>query len=334
MQVILILVASSWVLSFAWKTGLCNQKVRLGSQGKVSQFSTSKRFPLKLYDSNSSDKLVYDVKTGRFYERNLEEICDDEFCLVDSETGTPILLTREEKERIFLDSIQSYYFTGAAKITDSEFDKLREDLSWEGSALVTLSRNETLFMNAMQAYIKGNPILSDQQFDDLKLSLKNTNSKLAVTAAPKCYVDTGVCKVSWTPDKLKQTTLYLPAALIGVILWEGLLYELLEPFKDFNPLFSLLLGWLPIQAFSQKVTEEVVFKNPMVSSGPCPSCGVDNTVFFGDVLGVEGDMEESSVTCKNCKCSLTIKRATLRVSTLPTSKQAGPPKPKPQVQSA
>ena len=35
-----------------------------------------------------------------------------------------------------------------------------------------LNRNETLFLNAMTAYIKGEPILSDTEFDALKRSLK------------------------------------------------------------------------------------------------------------------------------------------------------------------
>jgi len=49
---------------------------------------------------------------GRFFERDLKEICEQEFCLIDQETNQPILLTKEEKERIFLDAIQSYYVTG------------------------------------------------------------------------------------------------------------------------------------------------------------------------------------------------------------------------------
>lgn len=272
---------------------------------------------------DKDNKLVFDPKTGRFYERSIPEICEDEFCLVDSESGSPILLTREEKERIFLDSIQSYYIKGKADISDAEFDKLRDDLSWEGSVLVTLNRNETLFLNAMQAYIKGQPILSDKDWDALKLSLKESNSKIAVTQAPKCYVETGVCKVTWTAEKLKQLSLYVPAALVGILLWEGVLYEILEPFKDFNPLFTLLLGIYPVSQFSKFVTESVIFKDPYIAHGPCPSCGVDNSIFFGDVLGVQGDKEESSISCSNCKASLTVKRSTLRVSTLPVVKGPG-----------
>jgi hypothetical protein len=58
--------------------------------------------------------------------------------------------------------------------------------------------------HAMQAYNKGTPILTDIQFDELKMSLRTSNSKIAVGSEPKCYVDTGVCKVS--------------AAIVGLLL--------------------------------------------------------------------------------------------------------------------
>lgn len=48
----------------------------------------------------------------------------------------------------------------------------------QGSVLVTLNRNETLFLNAMQAYAKKQPIMSDEQFDDLKRSLKEAVSSV------------------------------------------------------------------------------------------------------------------------------------------------------------
>lgn len=54
-------------------------------------------------------QIVYDEKTGRFFESNKEEaecIPDEEFCVVDKESGNMIRLTVEEKERIFLDALQ------------------------------------------------------------------------------------------------------------------------------------------------------------------------------------------------------------------------------------
>jgi NAD-dependent DNA ligase len=151
----------------------------------------------------------------------LAEVCEEEFCLVDQESGKAILLTKEEKERIFLDAIQSYYVTGKSNLPDDQFDRLREDLSWEGSVLVTLNRNETKFLNAMQAYMKGSPILSDKEFDDLKSSLKETNSKIAVATEPKCYVETGVCKVTWSKRDILVSSLYVPATLFTGLLFIG-----------------------------------------------------------------------------------------------------------------
>jgi len=266
-----------------------------------------------------SDKLVWDPKAGRFFERNLEEVCEEEFCLLDEETGKPILLTREEKERVFLDSIQQYYYSGKSTLPDDQFDRLREDLAWEGSLLVNLKREETLFMNAAIAYRKGTPIISDTEYDQLKKTLKENNSKIAVQTDPQCYVDTGVCKVTWTPDTVRTTSLYIPATLLITILYLGIFSEL-PVLNQINPLILLLFGAAPISQSSKFVTEDVFFKNPYVAGGPCPSCGVENRVFFGDVLGVQGDKEEGSCKCSNCKAGMTVRRSTLRVSTLISKK--------------
>jgi hypothetical protein len=185
----------------------------------------------------------------------------DGFFLVDEKTGEKISLTREEKERIFLDSMQSYYYSGKGNLPDEQFDALKADLTWEGSALVNLNRNETLYMNAMQAYTKGKPILSDKQWDDLKKSLRESGSQLAVSVEPTCYVDTGVCKVTWKKDGVRTSTLYLPALFFGLIIYLGTIYEI-DAFAamQFNPLFSLLIGSYPIYTIVKAITENVLFK--------------------------------------------------------------------------
>ena len=76
-------------------------------------------------DDIAADKLIFDTKSGRFYEAKIEELCAEEFCLIDTDSGKSILLTKQEKERIFLDSIQSYYFKGQNGLSDVQFDKLR-----------------------------------------------------------------------------------------------------------------------------------------------------------------------------------------------------------------
>jgi hypothetical protein len=58
---------------------------------------------------SGAKQIIYDEKQGRFFESNKDAgecIPDEEFCVVDRESGAMIRLTVEEKERIFLDSLQ------------------------------------------------------------------------------------------------------------------------------------------------------------------------------------------------------------------------------------
>lgn len=78
--------------------------------------------------------IVYDEKSGRFFESSPGECMpDDEFCIVDSETGDLVRLTLPEKERIFLDALQVSFFTTCitkefkllSRSTIARIDKLR-----------------------------------------------------------------------------------------------------------------------------------------------------------------------------------------------------------------
>lgn len=54
-------------------------------------------------------EIAYDEKSGRFFETGFGEgdcIPDEEYCVLDKDSGELIRLTIEEKERIFLDALQ------------------------------------------------------------------------------------------------------------------------------------------------------------------------------------------------------------------------------------
>lgn len=104
--------------------------------------------------------------------------------------------------------MQSFYYEGKAIMSNEEFDNLKEELMWEGSSVVMLSTvqllakplnrflldkntciyltrllcferilspaasDEQRFLEASMAYVSGNPIVSDKEFDELKLKLK------------------------------------------------------------------------------------------------------------------------------------------------------------------
>ena len=81
-----------------------NQRA-FGGQSRLSMAAEEDGANLK----SVKKQIVYDEKSGRFFESNKDEadcIPDEEFCVVDKESGAMIRLTVEEKERIFLDSLQ------------------------------------------------------------------------------------------------------------------------------------------------------------------------------------------------------------------------------------
>mmetsp|Transcript_24883 Transcript_24883/g.58390 ORF Transcript_24883/g.58390 Transcript_24883/m.58390 type:complete len:335 (+) Transcript_24883:131-1135(+) len=270
--------------------------------------------------TSARKELKFDDKTGRFFETDIdldECIPEEEFCTIDDDTGSKIRLTLAEKERIFLDSLQSYYASGRQLLSDEDFDLLKEDLQWNGSSVVAVNRQESKYLAAMEAYLKGQPIMDDDEFDNLKKELKETGSKFAVDTEPKCYIDTGICKVTLQEDKFRSNLLYLPAAVTLSLVWLGLAFEIIEPFVRVNPIILLALGVPLITIGSKTLTDDYIFQNNLVAYGQCPSCEAENRIYFGDILGVEGFGDEGNLKCPKCKDIVTVQRKTLRASTLP-----------------
>jgi hypothetical protein len=194
---------------------------------------------------------------------------------------------------------------------------LKEDLSWNGSPVVQLNRKEATYLAAVQAYLKGEPIMSNADFDSLKAELKEEKSRFAVSTEPKCYIDTGICTVTLKDDFFRTNLLYLPALALLSIAWLGLGFEIIEPIIRINPIFILILGAPLIINGTKWLTDNYIFKDNKIVYGPCPACEAENRVYFGDILGVEGFSDVASVKCPNCKVDFNVQRKTLRASTLP-----------------
>lgn len=275
--------------------------------------------PTKVPSANKKD-VVFNSKTGRVSESGQDQgdcIPDEEFCVVDNDTGGLIRLTVEEKERIFLDALQSYYFNNKQTLSDEEFDLLKEDLSWSGSKVVSMNRNEAKYLTAVQDYLKGTPSMADEEFDALKEELRTEKSSFAVSNEPKCYIDSGICKVTLKHDDFRNNLLYLPAGVLLSLAWLGVGFEVIEPFVRLNPIILALLGAFPVIRGTKYITDEVVFTNNDIVYGQCPGCSDEIRVYFGDVLGVEGFSDIATIKCKSCKDNVSIQRGTLRASTLP-----------------
>ena len=97
----------------------------------------------------------------------------------------------------------------------------------------------------MQAYLAGNPILSDGDFNALKKQLLEQRSPIAVSSKPTCLVDSGICSITWSQDKVRQYVAYLPTAAVVTALWAIFTFEL-TPLRYVNPLFAIVLGAYPI----------------------------------------------------------------------------------------
>lgn len=305
----------------AWTTPMTSSVVRSPSFAKTALNMAEEDESIdKVQITSARKELLFDEKAGRFFETNLgagECVPEEEYCRIDPDTGEPVRLTIAEKERIFLDSLQSYYVNGRQLLGDEEFDALKEDLQWNGSELVSLKRNEAQYLAAMQAYMKGSPILSDSEFDALKLELKETGSRFAVDIEPKCYIDSGVCKVTLQEDKFRSNLLYLPAGAVLSILWLGLGFEFIEPIVRLNPIILAALGSPWIYNGAKTITEQYIFENKFIAYGPCPACEYENRVYFGNILGVEGFTDIAESKCPSCKERITVQRNSLRASTLP-----------------
>merc|ERR1712241_319913 len=65
----------------------------------------------------------------------------------------------------------------------------------------------------------GKPVLTDEEYDALRLQLKKEGSAVALHDSPMCSVETGVCKMDMVVDKGKTRLLYLPGWLGGMVLF-------------------------------------------------------------------------------------------------------------------
>lgn len=257
----------------------------------------------------------------RFYETGVEGddcIPNEEFCIIDPENSQPIRLTVEEKERMFLDALQSYYASGRQIMDDAEFDALKEDLMWNGSELVNLNRREIAYLEAMQGFNKGSPTMSDAEFDALREELREEQSVVAVDKEPKCYIETGICTIEWKKDNFRNNLIYLPAVAIMTFIWLGS-SAVIVGLNQLNPLLALIAGSPVIYIASQAITDNFIFANNLIAYGPCPNCEYPERVYFGNILGVEGFDDQAAKKCKSCKEEILVQRRSLRAATLPKS---------------
>lgn len=208
-----------------------------------------------------------------------------------------------------LQALQSYYYEGKSKLTDEEFENLKEDLLWSGSKVAILSSDEQRFMEATISYNNGKPILSDEEYDELRAVLKSKDS-VVVAAGPRCSIRSRKVYSDAKPDYLKLTLLNVPAALLVL----GFIFAIddLTGFEitkaiELPPPYSILFLWglvFPtIYVISTSLTN-IVLPDALILTAPCPNCGTENQAYFGGIFNIEGNRKETVAVCSGCNADL------------------------------
>ncbi|KAI0560069.1 PGR5-like protein [Gracilaria domingensis] len=250
---------------------------------------------------------------GKPLQSETEVVLDENiggFCSINPRTGRRLELSLRAKESLFLDAVQAY-FRGKPIVSNAEFDALKDELTWQGSDVISLDRDEFRFLEAAKSYERGAPTMPDEEFDELKTKLMNQGSVVAIQRGPRCSVKRQLTFSDVITDKRRTFVLYVPAGILFGLIWLSLAFEL-TPLHSVDPVISLVLGSPAIVIGSRLLTGLVVPKAEIMV-GDCPSCGRRTHVLFGNVLNQAGFQDTADVKCDKCKASLKVERSTNRM---------------------
>jgi hypothetical protein len=80
------------------------------------------------------------------------------------------------KELIYFDTLYNFYHTKQSLLDNDDYEELKENLTWEGSAVATMNKKEALFVTAVAASRRGDSILGEAEYKELKSELKKQGS--------------------------------------------------------------------------------------------------------------------------------------------------------------
>jgi len=85
-------------------------------------------------------------------------------------------------EELYVDASWYYHQEETNLLENDEFDKVKSELSKRGSRFVNLSTDEVAFVEASIAYYRGAPIMSDEEFGDMKDKVQKSGRRKDMTA--------------------------------------------------------------------------------------------------------------------------------------------------------
>jgi len=280
---------------------------------------------LPTLNERSSPAAHFRMQVEEVEDIKAEDIYDDFMGL--DEFGKSMPLGLDEKEKLYLECLDSFYNEGGkAVLPDNKYEQLKVDLEFSESRIMTYSKNEIRYLLANKRFKMGKPVLTDDEYNALRLQLKKDGSSVAMHDAPRCDMDSGVCKMDMRVDKGKTRLLYLPGWAGGLLVFSEISFWTLH----IDPLLSILLGVVPVYFFADFFTTKIFAQQPLVATSPCPKCSALITVYFGDLLSVQTDgiipkaagppQPQIEAVCGSCKETLIADRDNMIIATLPDKK--------------
>lgn len=160
---------------------------------------------------------------------------------------------------------------------DEEFQILKEELTWMGSKVVVLDSLEQKFLEATIAYTQGKPIMSDGDYDALKVELRGKGS-IVSAQGPRCSIRTKKMYADAEVDVARTVALNLPAAFLVLGVFAAIDYgtgfgltnlvELPAPYGVWA-LWVLVLPTLFVVSYA---LTQIGFKDSVIIKGSCPNC--------------------------------------------------------------
>lgn len=247
----------------------------------------------------------------------------------------PSSCTLADLELMYVDALWNYYNGGKFTLNDEQYDRLREELNWQGSGFPTLRRYEIEFVQAAISYSRGEKIIDDAKYEELKRRVKAAGKRTEVTALLlytkgkqlldeaefellskdmlKLGIDVGMkgatCTLSKTSPELQNDTtqvLTMYAALGTAPLLIGLAPGILLGLVGVELPAALSLGFaLTIAAgLTYKLVNYTNLQNAEILKGQCPCCEMPIKQFFGG----EKPLEEFEHKCQACGTQCVLNR--------------------------
>lgn len=229
-------------------------------------------------------------------------------CSVDDPSGC----TLADLELMYVDALWNYYNGGQFTLSDEDYDRLREELNWQGSGFPTLRRYEIEFVQAAISYSRGEPVVDDGKYEELKRRVKAAGKRTDVTALllytkgkqlleeaefellskemMKLGIDVGMkgatCTLSQTTAELENDTgsvISMYAALGTAPLLIGLAPSFVLGLFGVKLPAALSLGFAVTvcAALTTKLINYTNLQNAEILTGVCPCCEMPIKRFFG-----------------------------------------------------